>query len=56
VIGAVLAFGAAMRLGWLGTPLVLDTDALRYLCLAYQEPMIKRPRPQSQVGSYGWMG
>jgi hypothetical protein len=31
-------------------------DALRYLCLAYQEPMIKRPRPQSQVGSYGWMG
>ena len=30
-IGAVLVFGAAMRLGWLGTPLVLDTDALRYL-------------------------
>lgn len=30
-VGAVLAFGAAMRLGWLGTPLVLDTDALRYL-------------------------
>lgn len=28
---AVLVFGAAMRLGWLGTPLVLDTDALRYL-------------------------
>jgi hypothetical protein len=31
VTGAVLAFGAAMRLGWFGTPLVLDTDALRYL-------------------------
>ncbi len=31
MICAVLAFGAAMRLGWLGTPLVLDTDALRYL-------------------------
>jgi alpha-1,6-mannosyltransferase len=30
-IGVVLVFGAAMRLGWLGTPLVLDTDALRYL-------------------------
>ncbi len=30
-IGAVLVFGAAMRLGWFGTPLVLDTDALRYL-------------------------
>lgn len=30
-VGAMLAFGAAMRLGWLGTPLVLDTDALRYL-------------------------
>lgn len=30
-VGAVLVFGAAMRLGWLGTPLVLDTDALRYL-------------------------
>lgn len=30
-IVAVLACGAAMRLGWLGTPLVLDTDALRYL-------------------------
>lgn len=29
--GAVIIFGAAMRLGWLGTPLVLDTDALRYL-------------------------
>jgi len=28
---AVFVFGAAMRLGWLGTPLVLDTDALRYL-------------------------
>lgn len=31
VVGAVFVFGAAMRLGWLGTPLVLDTDALRYL-------------------------
>lgn len=31
VIGAVLVFGAALRVGWLGTPLVLDTDALRYL-------------------------
>lgn len=30
-IGAVLVFGAAMRLGWFGTPLILDTDALRYL-------------------------
>jgi len=30
-LGAMLALGAAMRLGWLGTPLVLDTDALRYL-------------------------
>lgn len=30
-VGAVLVFGAAMRLGWLGTPVVLDTDALRYL-------------------------
>ena len=30
-IGAVLVFGAAMRLVWFGTPLVLDTDALRYL-------------------------
>lgn len=30
-IGAMLVFGAVMRLGWLGTPLVLDTDALRYL-------------------------
>jgi hypothetical protein len=30
-IGAVLVFGLAMRLGWFGTPLVLDTDALRYL-------------------------
>ena len=29
--GAVIIFGAVMRLGWLGTPLVLDTDALRYL-------------------------
>jgi hypothetical protein len=31
VIGAVLVFGAALRVGWFGTPLVLDTDALRYL-------------------------
>jgi len=30
-IGAVAVFGATMRLGWLETPLVLDTDALRYL-------------------------
>lgn len=30
-ICAIAVFGAAMRLGWLGTPLVLDTDALRYL-------------------------
>ncbi|WP_232474811.1 hypothetical protein [Neoroseomonas rubea] len=30
-IGAVLVFGTAMRLGWFTTPLVLDTDALRYL-------------------------
>lgn len=30
-LGAILVLGAAMRLGWLGTPLVLDTDALRYL-------------------------
>lgn len=30
-VAAVLAFGAAMRLGWFGTPIVLDTDALRYL-------------------------
>ncbi len=30
-IGAVLVFGAAMRLGWFGTPLILDSDALRYL-------------------------
>lgn len=30
-IGAVVVFGAALRLGWLGTPLVLDTDALRYM-------------------------
>ena len=30
-IGAVLVFGAAMRLAWLGTPVALDTDALRYL-------------------------
>jgi hypothetical protein len=30
-IGAVLAFGVAMRLGWFATPVILDTDALRYL-------------------------
>jgi hypothetical protein len=31
VVGAVVLFGAAMRLIWLNTPVVLDTDALRYL-------------------------
>jgi phage terminase large subunit len=31
-------------------------DAFGLGCVAYEEPMIKRPRPQSQVGSYGWMG
>jgi hypothetical protein len=31
VIAAVLAFGLAMRLAWFGTPVVLDTDTLRYL-------------------------
>lgn len=31
VIGAVLLFGVALRVAWFGTPLVLDTDALRYL-------------------------
>lgn len=30
-VGAIFILGAAMRLGWLATPLVLDTDALRYL-------------------------
>jgi hypothetical protein len=29
--GAVLAFGAALRLSWLGTAPVLDTDTVRYL-------------------------
>jgi hypothetical protein len=28
---AVVAFGLGMRLAWFGTPVVLDTDALRYL-------------------------
>ena len=31
VILAVLALGLAMRLAWFGTPVVLDTDTLRYL-------------------------
>ncbi|MFN7635101.1 MAG: hypothetical protein ACK5PI_10380, partial [Acetobacteraceae bacterium] len=30
-IGAVLAFGMAIRLGWFATPVILDTDPLRYL-------------------------
>lgn len=30
-VGAIFILGAAMRLGWLATPLVLDTDALRYI-------------------------
>ena len=30
-IAAVLALGLAMRLAWFGTPVVLDTDTLRYL-------------------------
>lgn len=30
-LGVIFILGAAMRLGWLATPLVLDTDALRYL-------------------------
>jgi hypothetical protein len=30
-VAAVLVFGGAMRLAWLGTPVVLDTDALRYV-------------------------
>ena len=31
MIVAICAFGAALRLAWFGTPVVLDTDALRYL-------------------------
>ncbi|MFM7423252.1 MAG: hypothetical protein ACKO54_26635, partial [Alphaproteobacteria bacterium] len=31
VLVGVFAFGLAIRLPWFSTPLVLDTDALRYL-------------------------
>lgn len=31
MIAAVIAFGAALRLAWFAAPVVLDTDALRYV-------------------------